>query len=179
MEGKNYFGKWTVVVLNLVSCRRVAEGDEWCCRLWRQASMGRPSGWKDEYVKRKLMIFCAQKFLNVRVKFKKWAWFLGAFAKLRKSTFNFVMSVRPSAWNNSAPTGRIFMKFHIWVLFENLSGKVKQGKAVPLQAWIGPEGSRRLRFPDFMTTAQDGGKVVSLTHRSPLSPGNTPGTHCC
>ena len=24
----------------------------------------------------------------------------------------------------------------------------------------GPEGSRELRFPDFMTTAQDGGKVV-------------------
>ena len=27
-------------------------------------------------------------------------------------------------------------------------------KAVPLQAWSGPEGSRKLRFPDFMTTAQ-------------------------
>jgi hypothetical protein len=38
-------------------------------------------------------------------------------------------------------------------------------KAVPLQAWSGPEGTRKLRFPDFMTTAQDGGKVVSLTHR--------------
>jgi len=43
---------------------------------------------------------------------------------------------------------------------------------VPLQAWIGPEGSRKLSFPDFMTTAQDGGKVVSLTHRPPLPPGN-------
>jgi len=43
-------------------------------------------------------------------------------------------------------------------------------KAVPLQAWSGPEGSRELRFPDFMTTAQDGGKVVSLTHRPPLAP---------
>ena len=40
-----------------------------------------------------------------------------------------------------------------------------KGKAVPLQAWTSPEGSRKLRFPDFMTTAQDGGKVVSLTHR--------------
>ena len=39
-----------------------------------------------------------------------------------------------------------------------------KGKSVPLQAWIGPEGSRKLRFPDFVTTAQDGGKVVSLTH---------------
>jgi len=24
-------------------------------------------------------------------------------------------------------------------------------KAIPLQAWTGPEGSRRLRLPDFMT----------------------------
>jgi len=31
--------------------------------------------------------------------------------------------------------------------------------------WSCPEGSRKLRFPDFITTAQDGGKVVSQTHR--------------
>jgi len=55
-----------------------------------------------------------------------------------------------------------------------LKGK---GKAVPLQAWSGPEGSRKLRFPDFVTMAQDGGKVVSLTHQPPLPPGNAPGTH--
>jgi len=42
-------------------------------------------------------------------------------------------------------------------------------KAVPLQAWSGPEGSRKKRFPDFMTTTtHDGGKVVSLTHLPPL-----------
>jgi hypothetical protein len=29
-------------------------------------------------------------------------------------------------------------------------GKGK-GKAIPLQAWTGPEGSRRLRLPDFKT----------------------------
>ena len=54
-----------------------------------------------------------------------------------------------------------------------------KGKSVPLQAWTGPEGSRKLKLPDFVTTAQDGGKVVSLTHRPPLSSGNTPGTHFC
>jgi len=32
----------------------------------------------------------------------------------------------------------------IWII------KVK-GKAIPLQAWISPEGSRRVRLPDFMT----------------------------
>jgi len=37
-----------------------------------------------------------------------------------------------------------------------------KGKAVPLQAWTGPEGSRKLRFPDFMTTAQDGGRLSAL-----------------
>jgi hypothetical protein len=37
-----------------------------------------------------------------------------------------------------------------------------KGKAVLLQAWCGPEGSRKLRFPHFMTTAQTGGKVASL-----------------
>jgi hypothetical protein len=26
-----------------------------------------------------------------------------------------------------------------------------KGKSIPLQAWTGPEGSRSLRFPDFMT----------------------------
>jgi hypothetical protein len=53
------------------------------------------------------------------------------------------------------------------------------GKAVPLQVWSSPEGAWNLRFPDYMTTAQDGGKVVKLTHRPPLPPGNAPGTHFC
>jgi hypothetical protein len=42
---------------------------------------------------------------------------LDAFAKSRKAFNGFVMSVRPSvrpsAWNNSAPTGWIFIKFYI------------------------------------------------------------------
>ena len=37
----------------------------------------------------------------------------------------------------------------------------------------------KLRFPDFMTTARDGGKVVNLKHRLSLPPGNAPGTHFC
>ena len=32
-------------------------------------------------------------------------------------------------------------------------------KAAPLQSWSGPEDSRKLSFPDFMTTAQDDGKA--------------------
>jgi len=30
-----------------------------------------------------------------------------------------------------------------------------ESKAVQLQAWSGPEGCRKLRFPDYITTAQD------------------------
>ena len=32
-----------------------------------------------------------------------------------------------------------------------MKGKKVKGEAIPLQAWIGPEGSRRLRLPDFKT----------------------------
>jgi len=54
-----------------------------------------------------------------------------------------------------------------------------KGKEVPLQAWYDPEGSRKLRSPYFMTTAQDGGRVVNFTHRPPLPLGNNRGTHFC
>jgi len=40
-------------------------------------------------------------------------------------------------------------------------GKGKS-KAVPIQAWTGPEGSRKLRIPDFVTMAQDGGRLSAL-----------------
>ena len=57
--------------------------------------------------------------------------------------------------------------------------RVVKGKAVQLQTRSSPEFSMKLRFPDYMTTAQDGRKVVSLTHRKPLPPGNAPGTYFC
>jgi hypothetical protein len=53
---------------------------------------------------RKYTVVCESQFL------------LGVSAKLRKATVSFVVScpsVRPPAWNNSALTGRIFMKFDI------------------------------------------------------------------
>jgi len=37
-----------------------------------------------------------------------------------------------------------------------------KGKAVPLQAWTGPGGFRKLRFADFVTTVQDGGRLSAL-----------------
>jgi len=83
---------------------------------------------------------------------------------------------------NISETTDLHATFEDIICYESqiiLQLELGKGKAVPLQAWTGPEGSRKLRFPDFMATAQDGGKVVSLTHRPPLPPGNTPGTHFC
>jgi hypothetical protein len=41
-----------------------------------------------------------------------------------------------------------FIKIHKSTKSVYSKGK---GKAIPLQAWAGPEGSRRLRLPDFKT----------------------------
>jgi hypothetical protein len=61
-------------------------------------------------------------------------------------------------------------------VFESCKVKVKVKQS---RYRSGPEGSRKLRFPDYMTAAQDSGKVVSLTHRPPLPPGNAPGANFC
>jgi len=74
---------------------------------------------------------------------------------------------------------RAFLQLDGQVYFSSLSRKrrdiiinaIGKGKAIPLQTWTGPEGSRRLRH--------EGGKVVSLTHRPPLPRGNIPDTHFC
>jgi hypothetical protein len=46
--------------------------------------------------------------------------------------------------HTTSKTGRI----HPFKTVKKANGK---GKATPLQAWTGPEVSRRLRLPDFMT----------------------------
>jgi len=54
---------------------------------------------------------------------------------------------------------RVYLWIFLWISQETTvisQLKVKilfylKGKAIPLQAWTGPEGSRRLRFPDFKT----------------------------
>ena len=44
----------------------------------------------------------------------------------------------------------------------NVPTQSGKGKAVPLQAWTGPEGSKKLRFPDFVTAAQDSVRLSAL-----------------
>jgi hypothetical protein len=71
-----------------------------------------------------------QQLLSVRP--QRWtvkALFLGVFAKLRIPPISFVtyvpMSACPSAWINSAPTGRIFMKFNMGFFFRKTSQKIQ------------------------------------------------------
>jgi len=45
------------------------------------------------------------------------------------------------------------MKIEVSFNFMKLITLKGSGKAVPLQAWSGPEGSRKSKFPDFVTTA--------------------------
>ena len=80
-----------------------------------------------------------------------------------------VQALRPCRKNRTVSLAQSLLYWCIWH---------KDHKSVSLQAWSGPEGSRKLRFLDF-TAAQDGRKVVSLKHRPPLPPGNTPGNHFC
>jgi len=51
--------------------------------------------------------------------------FLVTFAKLRKTIVSFVMPIFPSTSNNSAPTGRIFKKFDIWVFSQKPIDKIQ------------------------------------------------------
>jgi len=45
------------------------------------------------------------------------------------------------------------MKYYIESRKQRTSLKNVKGKAIPVQAWTGPEGSRRLRIPDFKTVS--------------------------
>jgi hypothetical protein len=78
-----------------------------------------------------------------------------------------------------SPDCRLPRPLHILDFGHTNNIVLSKGKAVPLQAWSGPEDSSKLWFPGFMKTAQDCDKVVSLTNRPPLPPGNTPCTHFC
>jgi len=42
-------------------------------------------------------------------------------------------------------------KFCFAIVFLVVSLSQETGKSIPLQAWRGPEGSRRFRLPDFKT----------------------------
>jgi len=53
---------------------------------------------------------------------------LGAFAKLLKANFSFVVSIRPSvrlsAWRDAAPIERVFMNYDIFMIFQRSVDKI-------------------------------------------------------
>ena len=57
-----------------------------------------------------------------------------------------------------------------------LALKYGAGKPIHVNTWKDPEYSRKLRF---LISAQEGGRIVSLTHRPHLPPRSIPGTHFC
>ena len=112
-----------------------------------------------------------------------WTWRIGVFEEVHLNLFLPHTEHCPSALEK--PKRQFSLRKYSLLIVRigrwpnlNTTGKGK-GNAVTLQAWSGPEDSRKLRFPNYMTTAQDGGKVVSPTHRPLLPPGNAPGTHFC
>ena len=62
-------------------------------------------------------------------------------------------------WTYTVISVRYSLNLYTYVVENAESWK---GKAVPLQARRSPEDSRKLRFPDFVTTAQDGGRLSAL-----------------
>ena len=79
---------------------------------------------------------------------------------------------------------------YIYILFLGWPPRIwKTAKSVGCSPVTGPEGSRKLRFPDFVTTAQDGGRLSALRtgHLYPqekllvlilLEAESTPGPYC-
>ena len=54
-----------------------------------------------------------------------------------------------------------------------------KGKTFPLQAWTGPEGSRRLKLPNFKTWHMKVVRLSALRTSRLYPPGNTPGSRFC
>ena len=87
---------------------------------------------------------------------------LGALTKLRKATVVFVTSVCPSIRNNSAPSGRIFMKFYICVCFENPSRNSKVHQNVTKITGLSHENRRKFLILSLMIYGDRGGTVVKV-----------------
>jgi hypothetical protein len=98
-------------------------------------------------------------------------------------TFSLLTSKHDMTWNVAQKNWEILQLdgMHRHLLFTDDEPKCRcctnsKGKAIPLQALrvLGGWGSQILR-----QSTHEGGKVVSRTHRPPLPPGHTPGTHFC
>jgi hypothetical protein len=68
---------------------------------------------------------------------------------MKKTTFSHKIKRK---WTNEVRHGAKFKgKEREGIINVNVLIYIYKGKAIPLQAWTGPGGSRRLRLPDFKT----------------------------
>ena len=84
--------------------------------------------------------------------------------------YEFRLSVRKTPTSHAVFTHLILRPENMYINYLIYSKGKGKGKAISLQAWTGPEDSRKLRLPDFKTIAHEGIKVVSPMHRPPLTP---------
>ena len=82
---------------------------------------------------------------------------------------------RRSAWRNESFFAILRTRHAHVVVLNEKKVKVNQSRYRP--EW--PKGFQEVKVPRFHDNGTGCGKVVSLTHRPPLPPGNTPGTHFC
>jgi hypothetical protein len=89
-----------------------------CLYFNKTAESGR-TGWQRVSYMMPVM-FCISKYMWLMFYFPVFI-LSGAFAKLRKATPSFAMSVT----GKSTPTGQIFTTFHIWIFSQNIPRKLK------------------------------------------------------
>ena len=121
-NGKYYIFRVCVFSLRYQACKAHVP----CCQLW---PIRLYSTFPHYLTKGKIF---ANKEMLLNLKFTYWFFLqllsetiLVLFAKLRKATISF-MSIRLSVRNNSAPTGRIYMKFEsFWKSVEKFANFIK------------------------------------------------------
>jgi hypothetical protein len=106
---------WAKSVLDSLPSHKFARPPCWCCSFLKRKHY-------DIGLSSNSELSCKVSWDSITC-FEIWSGAFGRFSQnLRKATVSFVLSVCPSAWNKSVPTGRICMKLDIWILFQNMSG---------------------------------------------------------
>ena len=128
------FGVLIGVFCGVLTCThwyRVLKIDHMSGLLVHECSIYFVSNWYCSYRSHHLCCFISFfRIILVLIAYKRITNFWGAFAKLRKRTISFVMSVllpvRPSVHTELlGPTAQILMKFYIWFFVKNLSRKFR------------------------------------------------------
>ena len=113
--------RWNGRGLTLTTHSRLASGSSTCRAIPLTPLSECTSMWRNSLYLFKFIFYitpeiCTTTFSHKSVNREEMP-FLGAFAKLASACTS---SIRPSSWNNSAPTRGIFMKYGIWDYFSKI-----------------------------------------------------------